>query len=96
VRVRGNFHQVGSFLGRLSNLERIVNVTELSLEQPADRKTKKKTSTTKKKDAGGEPAKENKIARSTHTVEAKFTLTAYTLLGGVTNETVNDQHARND
>jgi type IV pilus assembly protein PilO len=27
--VRGNYHQVGSFVGRLSNLERIVNVSDL-------------------------------------------------------------------
>jgi len=96
VTVRGNFHQVGSFLGRLSNLERIVNVSGLALMEPKEKTTvKKKTSTSKKKRAAGEDA-QNTVARSNNTVEAVFTLTAYTLIGGVTDETVNEQHAKND
>src|SRR6188768_363639 len=40
VKVRGNYHQVGSFLGRLSNLERIVNVSEVTMVEPAEKTTK--------------------------------------------------------
>jgi type IV pilus assembly protein PilO len=94
VTVRGNYHQVGSFIGRLSNLDRIVNVSDIALGQPKELKGgKKKTSTSKKKT---DDATKNTAGRSNHTVEAKFTLTAYTLLGGVTSEIVNDQHASND
>ena len=94
VTVRGNYHQVGSFLGRLSNMDRIVNVSSLELGQPKESKSKKKTSTKKNKtdDAG----QKGMAMASNNTVEAKFTLTAYTLLGGVTNETVDDQHASNN
>lgn len=94
VTVRGNYHQVGSFLGRLSNMERIVNVSEVALVQPADKKIKKKTSTRKKKTS--DEAQKDMVTLSNNTVEARFTLTAYTLMGGVTDETVDDQHARND
>ena len=94
VVVRGNYHQVGSFLDRLSNLERIVNVNDLTLGQPSEKKVRKKTSTSKKKLA--DDASQDKVARSNNTVEAKFTLSAYTLLGGVTDETSNEQHAQND
>ncbi|HXV15070.1 MAG TPA: type 4a pilus biogenesis protein PilO [Candidatus Krumholzibacteria bacterium] len=93
VTVRGNYHQVGSFLGRLSNMERIVNVSTLALGQPKEAKGKKKTSTKRKKADEAAPAT---ALRSNNTVEAKFTLTAYTLMGGVTSETVDDQHASND
>lgn len=93
VTVRGNYHQVGSFLGRLSNMERIVNVSALNLGQPKEAKAKKKTSTRKTKTDEGSA---KTAMRSNNTVEAKFTLTAYTLQGGVTNETVEDQHASND
>jgi type IV pilus assembly protein PilO len=93
VVVRGNFHQVGSFIGRLANMERIVNVSNLTLGQPKDKANKrKKTSTSRKKDE----ASPERMARSNTTVEAKFTLTAYTLSGGVTNESVNEQHAQNN
>ncbi len=91
VTVRGNYHQVGSFIGRLSNLERIVNVDDLAMVQPVGKKgAKKKTTTSKKKpaDAGNDVA-----ARSNTTVEARFTLTAYTLLTGVTAEAVEPQEA---
>lgn len=94
VTVRGNYHQVGSFLGRLSNMERIVNVSGLDLGQPKEAKTKKKTSTRRTK--VDDVANKGTGMRSNNTVEAQFTLTAYTLMGGVTNETVDDQHASND
>jgi type IV pilus assembly protein PilO len=94
VTVRGNYHQVGSFLGRLSNMERIVNVSSLALGQPRELKTKKRTSTKKKKT--DEEASRETAIRSNNTVEAKFTLTAYTLQGGVANEPVAEQHAYND
>jgi type IV pilus assembly protein PilO len=94
VTVRGNYHQVGSFLGRLSNMERIVNVSNLALVQPKESKVKKKTSTKKKKT--DEEAGRGATIRSNNSVEAQFTLTAYTLQGGVTSETVDDQHASND
>jgi Tfp pilus assembly protein PilO len=93
VTVRGNYHQVGSFIGRLSNLERIVNVAELTMTQPIEKKqAKKKTSTSKKKDRAQQPSKDA-VARSNNTVEARFTLTAYTLLANVTSEPVNAQQA---
>lgn len=94
VTVRGNYHQVGSFLGRLSNMDRIVNVSSLELGQPKESKSKKKTST--KKTKADDTAPKGMAMRSNNTVEAKFTLTAYTLMGGVTNETVDDQHASNN
>ncbi len=91
VTVRGNYHQVGSFMGRLSNLERIVNVTDLAMMQPAESKhSKKKTSTSKKKQQGQAG---DQVARSNNTVEAHFTLTAYTLLAGVAGEAINPQQA---
>jgi len=92
VLVRGNYHQVGSFVGRLSNLERIVNVSELSMTQPNESKGKKKKTSTSKKRTAQEPTKDM-VARSNNTVEARFTLTAYTLITGVTTETVNAQQA---
>jgi len=93
VTVRGTYHQVGSFLGRLANLDRIVNVSELQLDQPNEKLSKRKkvsTSRKKKNDA------DDMVARSNNTVEARFILTAYTLTGGVENESVNEQHASND
>ncbi len=92
VTVRGNYHQVGSFMGRLSNLERIVNVTDLAMVQPSDAKhAKKKTSTSKK--AKGQEQSKDQVAKSNNTVEAHFTLTAYTLLAGVAGEAINPQEA---
>ena len=92
VTVRGNYHQVGSFVGRLSNLERIVNVNDLAMVQPVEKKgSRKKTATSKKKAA--QEQKNDTVARSNNTVEARFTLTAYTLIAGVTQETVQAQHA---
>jgi type IV pilus assembly protein PilO len=92
VTVRGNYHQVGAFVGRLSNLDRIVNVSDMSLLQPNDKKsTKKRTTTSKKK--GAEASSNDMVARSNNTVEAKFTLTAYTLTESVSPETINAQQA---
>jgi type IV pilus assembly protein PilO len=91
VSVRGNYHQVGSFMGRLSNLERIVNVSDLTMVQPNESKhNKKKTSTSKKK---GQDQAPDQVAISNNTVEAHFTLTAYTLLNNVSTDTVNPQQA---
>jgi type IV pilus assembly protein PilO len=91
VTVRGNYHQVGSFVGRLSNLERIVNVSNLAMVQPVEKKhSKKKTTTSKKKDKRQEETKDP-VARSNNTVEARFTLTAYTLQAGTTTEAVESQ-----
>ncbi|HEU4928436.1 MAG TPA: type 4a pilus biogenesis protein PilO, partial [Candidatus Krumholzibacteria bacterium] len=93
VKVRGNYHQVGSFLGRLSNLERIVNVSNVTMVEPVAKTTKKKTSTRKKK---SEAPVNDPVMKSNNTVEASFTLTAYTLTGGVIDEQTEDQHASND
>jgi type IV pilus assembly protein PilO len=72
IKVRGNYHQVGIFLSRLANMQRIVNVSRLHMVSPAN---------TAKGKAGGGASKRS-------TVEAEFTLSAYTLLGGVENEEV--------
>ena len=40
IRVRGNYHQVGIFLSRLANLQRIVNVSRLELIAPTAMKGK--------------------------------------------------------
>lgn len=94
VIVRGNYHQVGSFLGRLANMQRIVNVSSLKLDQPNEKGPhRKKTSTSKN---NNKSAAADMVARSNNTVQAKFTLTAYTLNGGVTNESANQQQARNN
>ena len=70
--MRGSYHQVGIFLSRLANMQRIVNVSQLRMVAP--------TNATKGK-AGA-------AVSSRATVEAEFTLSAYTLLGGVENEEV--------
>jgi len=92
VTVRGNYHQVGSFVGRLANLERIVNVSDLTMVQPVDKRAGKKKTQTSKKAKNQEPSRDM-VARSNNTVEARFTLTAYTLIPGVPNEPVNPQQA---
>lgn len=96
VTVRGTYHQVGAFLGRLANLERIVNVSNVTLVQPNEKVGKKKKVSTSKKKPSSEQAARDLVARSNNTVEAKFTLTAYTLTGGVADESVNEQHAQNN
>jgi hypothetical protein len=79
----------------LANLERIVNVSNIQLVQPNEKIKKKKVSTSKKK-KGPEQSARDMVARSNNTVEARFLLTAYTLTGGVTDESVNEQHASNE
>ncbi len=76
VMVRGNFHQVGIFLSRLANMQRIVNVSRLEID----------TYDAPNKKARGQKGQSRGQRMST--VEAEFTLSAYTLLGGVTNEEV--------
>ncbi len=71
IRVRGNYHQVGIFLSRLANLQRIVNVSRLELISPGAAK-------------GGKGVQ----VGSKRTVQAEFTMSAYTLLGGIANEEV--------
>jgi type IV pilus assembly protein PilO len=68
VQIRGAYHQVGMFLSRLANLERIVNISGLTLENP-----KKQT---KSKKGNKDTVNPNE------TVFAEFTLTAYTFPGG--------------
>jgi type IV pilus assembly protein PilO len=75
VKVRGNYHQVGIFLSRLANMPRIVNVSKLELTSYDGKKTKGK---------GGD----SRAVRNMNTVEAQFTMSAYTLLGGIANEEV--------
>jgi type IV pilus assembly protein PilO len=76
IRVRGGYHQLGIFLSRLANLERIVNVSELDVKT-ASRATKGRKKTDKAVDR--------------NSVVADFTLTAHTLIGGVENEMVQEQ-----
>jgi len=68
VQVRGSYHQVGVFLSRLANLERIVNVSGLTLEQP--------------KNKGGAKKGDKDKINPNETVFADFILTAYTCPGG--------------
>lgn len=75
IKVRGNYHQVGIFLSRLANMSRIVNVSKLELVTTDGSKAGKKKGKTQ-------------AARNMNTVEANFTLSAFTLLGGIANEEV--------
>ena len=70
IKVRGSYHQVGIFLSRLANMQRIVNVSKLELVSPVAKARKGGRTGTKR------------------TVQAEFTLSAYTLLGGIVNEEV--------
>ena len=70
IKVRGSYHQVGIFLSRLANMQRIVNVSKLELVSPVAKAKKGGRTSTKR------------------TVQAEFTLSAYTLLGGIVNEEV--------
>jgi len=74
VRVRGNYHQVGIFLSRLANMARIVNVSKLELNHYDVKKGKK--------------GADSRAVKNMNTVEAEFTLSAYTLMGGISNEEV--------
>jgi len=94
VKVRGGYHQVGIFLSRLANLDRIVNVANLQITPPKQQAARGGASSRKK---GGDDKDRRKLQRlSTETVEAQFTLVAYTLLKGVENEAVQPQHAQNN
>ena len=77
VKVRGGYHQIGIFLSRLANMPRIVNVSKLDLN----------TFDTKKKKGRSGQSRGMDIS----TVEAEFTLSAYTLMGGVQNEDIKAQ-----
>ncbi len=66
VRVRGQYHQLGVFLSKVANLDRIINVSDIHItpmDKPQGNKDK------------------NKVARN-YTIEAEMTMTAYTLLEG--------------
>lgn len=88
VKVRGGYHQMGIFLSRLANLDRIVNVANLTLKVPpaAGRMSPNPNDRNSRK----------KQRISSETVEAQFNLIAYTLLKGVEHEAVQPQHAQND
>lgn len=74
VVVRGGYHQVGIFFSQLANMPRIVNISELVLTEYLDKKAKK--------------SEKKGSAKKFHTVEAEFTLSAYTLQGGIANEEI--------
>jgi type IV pilus assembly protein PilO len=92
IKVRGGYHQMGIFLSRLSNLDRIVNVANLKLTMPAGRKSAARSQVSNQERAD----RQKKERLSSETVEAQFTLIAYTLLEGVSHEAVQPQHAKND
>jgi len=77
VHVRGGYHQVGIFLSRLANMPRIVNVAKLELVQPGS----------------GKKRVGKRAIKNISTVEAEFTLSAYTLLGGVASESIDAETA---
>ncbi|MCD6378870.1 type 4a pilus biogenesis protein PilO [bacterium] len=62
IKVKGEYHQVGIFLSKVANLDRIVNVSQLQI-------------------ASLNHNKEGEVGK-TQTIEAKMTMTAYTLLEG--------------
>lgn len=72
VRVRGGYHELGTFLSGLANMSRIVSVSELKVNAVGTSKDTKKKSRTNSLDK---------------TVIADFTLSAFTLIEGVGNET---------
>ena len=86
VRVRGEYHQLGVFLSKVANLDRIVNVSNLVIKSVDKRE--------------GGSSREDRVLRN-HTIEAEMTLTAYTLAeGGETNnekasEKTGDKTAKN-
>jgi type IV pilus assembly protein PilO len=71
VRVRGGYHELGTFLSGLANMSRIVNVSDLKINAVTAAKDTKKS-------------KQNNLAK---TVVADFTLSAFTLIEGAGNET---------
>jgi len=74
VRVRGGYHELGTFLSGLSNMSRIVSVSELKINAAAQAKDAKN-------------AKKSKAAGLSETVVADFTLSAFTLIEGAPHET---------
>jgi len=66
VKVRGEYHQLGVFLSKVANLDRIVNVSNLVIK-PMETKRE-----------GGTQERELR----NYTVQAEMTLTAYTLVEG--------------
>jgi type IV pilus assembly protein PilO len=81
IEVRGGYHQLGIFMSRLANMTRIVNVSRLELTAPA------------KKKGGKKESGRSREIKNISTVQAEFTLSAYTLLGGVDNENVEPETA---
>ena len=75
MKVRGGYHQVGIFFSQLANMPRIVNVSDLVLNEFKKKKQNKKDG-------------EGSSAKKFHTVEAEFTLSAYTLQGGIADEEI--------
>lgn len=78
VKIRGGYHQVGIFLSRIANMPRIVNVTRLELISPG---------------ATGRKTKGKRAIKGITSVSAEFTLSAYTLSGGVANESIEAETA---
>ena len=73
IIVQGEYHQLGVFLSKVANLDRIINISQVHIEPMAQMNQKKKMS---------------KVGRR-YTIQAEMTITAYTLLEGgeVTDET---------
>lgn len=67
IKVQGQYHDVGVFLSKVANLDRILNVHGLRVSAVEEKKSSKKNS--------------NKVGRN-HTIEAELTITAYTLAEG--------------
>jgi type IV pilus assembly protein PilO len=65
IKVKGEYHQVGIFLSKVANIDRIVNVSGLQIASLR----------------GSKQSKQGKVGK-TQTIEAKMTMTAYTLLEG--------------
>jgi len=66
IRVRGQYHQLGVFLSKVANLDRIINVSEIRIT-PVEKV---------------QGPKDNNKATRNYTIEAEMTMTAYTLLEG--------------
>jgi type IV pilus assembly protein PilO len=75
IRVRGGYHQLGIFLSRLANLDRIVNVSELELHAAQKSAKGKKDTDTDRSTVIAD------FTLTAHTLHA----------GGVTNEMVEQQ-----
>jgi type IV pilus assembly protein PilO len=77
VRVRGGYHELGTFLSGLANMSRIVSVSDLKINAAATAKDTK--------------GKRSKTDSLTETIVADFTLSAFTLIEGAGNETAHQQ-----